>query len=58
MDNVIGLKRFNKEQEALISEMQERIEALVYEYGGGKVPLAVAIGVLEIVKKNIIQKEE
>lgn len=57
MINVIEIKRFNKEQAALITEMQERIEALVYEYGG-KIPLATAVGVLEVVKKNIIQWEE
>ena len=57
MSKVIGVVRFKEQQEALITEMQNRIEALVYEYADN-ISLAVAVGVLEVVKKNIIQKEE
>ena len=57
MGEVIGIKRFSQVQEELINEMQGRIESVVYEYAG-KVPLATAIGVLEVVKKNVIQEHE
>jgi hypothetical protein len=37
-------------------ELAERIKALVYEYGG-RMPLATAVGVLEIAKMEILQED-
>lgn len=36
-------------------EMCERIKEVIYDYGGD-VPLALAVGVLEIVKKEIMEE--
>lgn len=41
----------------LAGELSERIKSLVYEYAG-KMPTATAIGVLEIVKVEILQGQK
>lgn len=41
---------------ATTSELAERIKSLVYEYSG-VLPVAAAIGVLEIVKIEIMQEQ-
>ncbi len=47
----------NKTQRELAGEMCERIKALVYEYSE-LVPAALAIGVLEIAKTEILKDLE
>lgn len=47
----------NKTQRELAGEMCERIKALVYEYSE-LVPAALAIGVLEIAKTEILKDQE
>lgn len=50
--------RFPKDEKShydIAYEMAERIEALIYEYDK-KIPLALAIGVIEIVKIEIIEQ--
>ena len=56
-EDTFTAKRLIKAQEARMSELQTAIEELIYSYVGN-ISLAEAIGVLEIVKKNIIQREE
>ena len=38
-------------------ELAERIKEIIYEYSG-QIPVAAALGVLEIVKIEIIQNEQ
>jgi hypothetical protein len=37
-------------------DLAERIKALIYEYSG-RIPLAAAVGVLDIVKLEIIEEQ-
>ncbi len=41
----------------IAGEMAEKIKAVIYEYSG-RVPLALAIGVLEIVKAEIMDEQQ
>lgn len=41
----------------LAGEMAERIEAVIYEYAD-RVPLALAVGVLEIVKRELLEEQQ
>jgi len=51
------IKNTNKTQRELASEMCDRIKALVYEYSD-LVPVALAVGVLEIAKVEILDAQK
>ncbi len=50
------LKTSGRPSHEIAGEMAEKITALVYEYSN-QVPLALAVGVLEIVKTLIIEEQ-
>lgn len=51
------IKNTGKTQRELASEMCDRIKAIVYEYSD-QVPVALAIGVLEIAKFEIVEEQK
>lgn len=51
------IKNTNKTQRELAGEMCDRIKEVVYEYSQ-LVPAALAIGVLEIAKMEILEEQE
>ena len=51
------IQNTTKSQKELAGEMCEKVKELLYEYGD-LVPLALAIGVLEIAKQDLIKEHE
>lgn len=57
MSNLKLLEGMRKSHGEIVYEMAYRINEIVYEYVG-EVPLATAVGILEIVKQELINDHD